>query len=78
MCCDSRGRFYLLEKIIRIDVSHAVVCRVIVRIAFAIMVILDLYSSCYPLLTEGSLITSSTTGNNFWHQTELIGIDYLA
>jgi hypothetical protein len=73
-CC----RFDLLQQVVRVYVGKALLCRVIVRIKLAILVILDLDDCCDSLLTEGGLIPSGAARHNTRCQVKMVGSDDLA
>ena len=77
MSSDSCRCLDLFDPVVEIHVGNTVLCRVVVRIAFA-FVILDLEGGWYSLLTEGNLISSATADNEPGRQVKLISPDCFA
>ena len=75
MSGDRYAGFHLLEPVVKVNVGNRIFRRMIVRVAFASFVILDLNSGRYSLRTEGSLIASSAASDVMRRQFKLIGQD---
>jgi hypothetical protein len=58
-------------------VIQAVLCRMIVRIEFTFLIILNLHNGRDSLLTEGDLVSSRATSNNPRSQVDLIYLNDL-